>query len=87
MQPNRRPSFPRQVLREAPVLVPAAVIFAVVQGGSVEDWLIAVAAVVTIGLGLGWLMYQRELIKLRPMVRPPAKGAPARQGQSRKKKR
>ena len=67
MQQKRRPSFWRQVLREAPVLVPAGIIFAVVQGGDATDWLIAVGAVALIGLAMGWLMYQRELVKQRPI--------------------
>jgi hypothetical protein len=73
MQPNRRPDFWRLVLREAPVLVPAGVIFAVIQGGQLVDWLIAAAAVVVIGVGMGWLIYQREKIKQRPM--PPRSAA------------
>jgi hypothetical protein len=68
----RKPNFARQVLREVPVLLPAGIIFAIVQGGAREDWLIAAAAVVVIGLGLGWLVYQRELLKLRPVSRKPA---------------
>ncbi len=53
MMQDRRPSFWRQVLREAPVLLPAGVIFAVVQGGSVQDWLVATAAAVVIGFAMG----------------------------------
>lgn len=69
---TRKASYLRNVLREAPVLVPAGIIFAVVQGGSLEDWLIAAAGVLIVGLSLAWLMYQRELIKLKPVVRRPA---------------
>jgi hypothetical protein len=69
MQQNRRPDFFRQVLRELPVLVPAGVIFAVVQGGDLVDWLIGAAAVAVVGLGMGWLLYQRERLKQKPVRR------------------
>lgn len=68
----RKPNFLRQVLREAPVLVPAGIIFAVVQGGSLQDWLMATGGVLVVGLVLGWLIYQRELMKLKPTTRRPS---------------
>jgi hypothetical protein len=55
------------VLRETVILVPAAVIFAIYQGGSAMDWLISIAAVLVLGLAFGWLMNERQKMAMKPM--------------------
>ncbi len=71
--PRKPRSFAQIVLQETVILVPAAIIFAVYQGGALQDWLVSLAAVVVIGLAFGLLMQQRQKIAQRPLPqRPPA---------------
>jgi hypothetical protein len=67
--PRRPRTFAQIVLRETVILAPAAVIFAVYQGGSLEDWLISIGAVALLGLGFGWLMHERQKLAAKSMPR------------------
>lgn len=79
------PSFRRLLLRELPVLAPAAVIFAIVRGAALSDWLISIALVAGVGLFMAWLAYQRELIKRRPMPRKAARASPSKAPKKRRR--
>lgn len=76
--PRKPRSFAQIVLRETAVLVPAAIIFAVYQGGSLQDWLLSLGVVVLVGLAFGWLMLERQKIARRPVSQPTPASPPAR---------
>lgn len=76
--PRKPRSFAQIVLQETVILVPAAIIFAVYQGGSVQDWLISLGAVIAIGLAFAWLTLERQKIAQRPMPQRSATSSPSR---------
>ncbi len=80
-----RPNFLSLLLREAPVLVPAGIVYAIVQGGDLTDWLIAIGGVALVGFLMAVLLYNREGIKQRPMQRRPAAKTPASRAARRRK--